>query len=86
MTNRDRFDALYRGWQMCGGLISYGTFLSAVDEYERVKTERSLDAQFDYERSRRSDPDFEPLPAPYQVDVEVEEIEARERAAQRAQG
>jgi len=86
VTNRDRFDALYRGWQMCGDLISYATFLGAVEEYERVLAEKSLDAQHEYERKRHSDPDFEPLPAPYQVDVEVEEIEARERAAQRAQG
>ena len=41
-----RFDALQKGWQECGGLISFGTFLAAVDKYERTRDEAHLDRQF----------------------------------------
>jgi hypothetical protein len=52
-TNRDRYDALYAGWQVTGGeLISFGTFLAGVEEFERVLAERSLDRQYDYEQGR----------------------------------
>ena len=52
-TNRDRFDALEAGWQVTGGeLISFGTFVAGVEEFEKVLAEKSLDRQYDYERSR----------------------------------
>ncbi|MEY2668842.1 MAG: hypothetical protein RJA59_1480 [Pseudomonadota bacterium] len=55
-TNRDRFDALREGWKATclDGVeaISFGTFQTGVEEFERVLAERSLDRQYDYERSR----------------------------------
>lgn len=55
-TNRDRFDALLEGWKATclDGVeaISFGTFQAGVEEFEKVLAERSLDRQYDYERSR----------------------------------
>jgi hypothetical protein len=52
-TNRDRYEALIQGWHETGAeLISFGTFVAAVEVFEKVLAEKSLDRQYDYERSR----------------------------------
>lgn len=54
-TNRDRYDALHAGWQATGGeLISFGTFLAGVEEFERVLAELSLRRQYAYEQKRKA--------------------------------
>lgn len=56
-TNRDRFDGLRRGYQEIVGdnpepTISFYDFVAGVDAYEKLMAERSLDRQYDHERSR----------------------------------
>ena len=47
-----RYRALHQGWQECGGLISFGTFVAAVDKYEAAQAEAHLDEQYERERAR----------------------------------
>jgi hypothetical protein len=79
VSNRDRHDSLYAGWQVTGGeLISFGTFVAGVEEFERVLAERSLDRQYEYERARRQQMNDE--------EAEWDIIEKRSKDAQRARG
>jgi hypothetical protein len=73
-----RFNALQKGWQECGDLISFGTFVAAVDAYERARDEADLEKQYEYERSRDT------RQAKNDDLVEAEICEKRERDAQRA--
>jgi hypothetical protein len=47
-----RYNALHKGWQECGDLISFGTFVGAVNAYEAARAEAVLDQQYDYEQQR----------------------------------
>lgn len=67
-----RYDALNKGWQECGGLISFGTFLAAVDKYEAAREEAHLDAQYEYEQLRKAKEQFEA------EDAEAEREERRQ--------
>lgn len=53
-----RFNALHKGWQECGDLISFGTFVAAVDAYERARAEADLEKQYEYERNRNRRKDW----------------------------
>ena len=47
-----RYAALIKGWQECGDLISFGTFVGAVTAYESARAEAVLDQQYEYEQQR----------------------------------
>ena len=53
-TKRDvtRYNALIKGWQETGDLISFATFVGAVDAYEKARKEAYLEAQYAYEQAR----------------------------------
>lgn len=77
-TNRLRYKALTSGWYECGDLISFGTFVGAVEAYERALREVDLDAQYEYERSR----DKRQQANDHEAEQEI--LEARRHNAQRA--
>ena len=64
--------ALQRGWEECGDLISFGTFVAAVDTYEATRDEAHLDAQHEYEQLRKAKEQFEA------EDAEAEREERRQ--------
>lgn len=70
-----RYAALHKGWQECGDLISFGTFVGAVNAYEAARDEAHLDAQYEAERAK----DYRQAENDREWEQAV--IEARERFA-----